>query len=599
MAFSNADAAAGFDEIADLLEVRGGHAFRARTYRNAARVLGGLGREVGDMLATGEPLEALPGIGADLAGKIAEIAATGTCELLAQLRREIDPGVRELLRLPAVGPRRAQLLYRELGVKSLEQLRMAAEDGRVRKLRGFSIALERRLLQAVKASLKRDRRHPLATVLPVAQALADELGRVPGVRRVLAAGSVRRMRETVGDLDLLVEAPPGTGVMEHFALSPQVTEVLARGSTRSSVLLAGGLQVDLRVVRPASFGSASLYFTGSKAHNIALRRLALDAGLKLNEYGLDRGKRRIAGATEESVYAALGLAYIEPELREDRGEIEAARSGRLPSLVRLADLRGDLHVRTRGSDGTQTLREMALAARRHGLAYVAIADRSKRPGMASGLDAERLARQIDEIDALGETLDGVTLLKGVEVDILEDGSLDMPDAILRRLDLVVGSVHQGFALSRAKQTARLQRAMDHPYFSILGHATGRLIGKRDPIDLDIEAVIHHAKARGSFIELDAQPLRLDIDDRACRIAKQEGVLVSIASDAHGPHDFDFLRLGIGQARRGWLEPADILNTRPIEEVRALLARTMGRFAPSSKEKTPWTASSSSAIRTPA
>jgi DNA polymerase (family 10) len=341
------------------------------------------------------------------------------------------------------------------------------------------------------------------------------------------------------------------------------------------VVLGSGLQVDLRVVPPAAMGSAALYFTGSKAHNIALRRIAQDQGLKLNEYGLWRGRARIAGETEAAVYRALGLRYIEPELREDRGEIEASRENRLPQLVRLSDLLGDLHVHTSASDGTASIRDMALAARAAGLRYIAVTEHSRRLAMAHGLDAGRLARQCDEIDALNASLDGIAVLKGVEVDILEDGSLDLPDASLSRLDLVVGAVHQGFHLPREKQTARLLKAMDHPHFSILAHPAGRLLGEREAMDIDMERIVRHAKQRGSFLELNAQPPRLDLDDRACRLAKEEGVLVSIATDAHAPQDFGFLRLGVGQARRGWLEAGDVLNTRSLEDLRALLAPTMG------------------------
>lgn len=576
MAYSNADAAAVFNEIADLLEVQGGNAFRVRAYRNAARTLANLGRNAKEMLEAGEDLDELPGIGKDLAGKIAEIVATGHCAQLDALREELPAGLTELLRLPGIGPRRVQSLRAALGVQSLADLRAAAEQERIRGVRGFSREAERRILESVIARQKTERRVPLAGAAPVAAALLAELQAVPGVRQAVAAGSLRRRRDTVGDIDLLAIAGRDTPVMERFTGGTDVQRVLAKGSTRSSIVLQNGLQVDLRVVPQASFGAALLYFTGSKAHNIALRRLAQDAGLKLNEYGLFRGVHRVAGETEESIYRALGLPWMEPELREDSGELDAARAGRLPHLVRLQELRGDLHVHTSDSDGRDSLRAMAEAAAARGLSYVAVTDHSRRLAVAHGLDAGRLARQIDRIDALNEQLPGITLLKGVEVDILRDGKLDLPDRVLERLDLVVGAVHEHFDLPAAQQTERLLRAMDHPCFSILAHPGARLLGEREPCTFDLERVLRHARERGCFMELNGQPARLDLDDHACRMARDMGVLVSIASDAHGVLEFGHLEWGVGQARRGWLEARHVLNTRPLEEIRRLLGATMGR-----------------------
>jgi DNA polymerase (family 10) len=387
---------------------------------------------------------------------------------------------------------------------------------------------------------------------------------------VEVAGSYRRMRETVGDLDILVIAEADSDVMTRFVAYDEVAEVLSQGSTRASVVLKSGLQVDLRVVEAAAYGAALCYFTGAKAHNIALRRLAQERGLKLNEYGVFRGRDRIAGDTEASVYRALDLPLIAPELREDRGEIAAARGGRLPRLVELADLRGDLHVHTRASDGHNTLEEMARAAKSLGLSYLAITEHSRRLAMAHGLDPRRLAEQCDEIDRLNETLTGIVLLKSIEVDILEDGSLDLPDSALARLDLVVGAVHSRFDLPRARQTERILRAMDHPLFTLLAHPSGRVIESRAPYDVDMLRIVRHARQRGCFLELNAHPDRLDLLDTHCLMAKQEGVLVAINSDAHGTADFAHLRYGIGQARRGWLEAGDVLNTRPLAELRRLL-----------------------------
>jgi DNA polymerase (family 10) len=396
------------------------------------------------------------------------------------------------------------------------------------------------------------------------------LKRVPGIERVVVTGSYRRMKDTVGDLDILVTAPSGGTVMERFVAYEEVREVLSHGETRSSVVLKSGLQVDLRRVPAESYGAALYYFTGSKAHNIAVRRLAQARGLKLNEYGVFRGDLRVAGETEESVFAAVGLPFIAPELREDRGEIEAARAGRLPLLITLADLRGDLHAHTKASDGHNTIREMALAAKAQGLDYVAITEHSRRLTVARGLDPQQLARQIDEIDRLNAGLTGITVLRGIEVDILEDGTLDLPDSVLKRLDVVIAAVHGRFELPRRKQTERILRALDNRYVNVLAHPSGRLIGEREPYDADMLRIMRKAKSRHIILELNAQPDRLDLDDNMCQMAREEDVLVGINSDAHSTFDFANLRYGVGQARRGWLERDNVLNTRSLKALRALL-----------------------------
>lgn len=574
MPVHNADIAAVFEEIAGLLEIRGANPFRIRAYRNAARTVGELPQEARALLERGDDLTQLPGIGADLAGKIAEIVATGRCGLLERLRGEMPPAVAGLLAIPGLGPKRVKALYHDLEVQTAEQLRRAALDGRIRALPGFGEKTEQNILRAVEAHASQTRRYKLAVAAQYAESLHDFLSSVPGVSRVAVAGSFRRMRETVGDLDILVAATPQSPVMRRFATYDEVAQVLSEGPTRASVLLKCGMQVDLRAVPAQSYGAALHYFTGSKAHNIAIRRLARQMGLKINEYGVFRSGKRIAGETEKSVYRAVGLGYIPPELREDRGEIDLARTGGLPLLVELSDLRGDLHAHTKATDGRNTLCEMALAARAAGLEYLAITDHSRRLTVAHGLDPAQLARQCDEIDRLNEELRGITLLKGIEVDILEDGSLDLPDDALARLDLVVGAVHSRFDLGREKQTGRILRAMQHPRFTLLAHPTGRLIGQRAPYDVDMPRIIRAAKQRGCFLELDAQPNRLDLLDTHCRMAKEEGVLVSINSDAHGTLDFANLRYGIGQARRGWLEAKDVLNTRPLAELRRLLKRNL-------------------------
>jgi len=388
------------------------------------------------------------------------------------------------------------------------------------------------------------------------------------------AGSYRRGLATVGDLDLLVTASRPAAAMEAFPSYDEVAQVLSAGTTRSSVRLSSGLQVDLRIVPRASYGAALHYFTGSKAHNIHVRRLGQRKGLKINEYGVFRGEKRIAGASEESVFKSVGLPWIPPELREDRGEIEAARQGKLPKLVTREDLRGDLHAHTDATDGTAPLEAMARAARAAGLEYLGVTDHSRYLGAYRGLDASRLAKQLDVIDALNDRLEGITLLKGIEVDILEDGSLALPAEALAGLDLVVGAVHGHFGLSRRKQTTRLLRAIEGPHFSILAHPSARLIGERAAIELDLEQVIEACAARGCFVELNAQPQRLDLEDTACQLAAAHGVAVSIATDAHRTEDFELLAGGVTEARRGWLEVGHVLNTRPLGALRKLLRRTM-------------------------
>lgn len=575
MPVHNADIAACFEEMADLLDIEGANPFRIRAYRNAAHTLLDLSQDVAVMIEKGEDLTALPGIGADLAEKIKEFVSTGTAAVLEEHRRTVPPTLREVLRIPGLGPKRVHTLYHRLGIRTRDELRRAAEDGRVRSLHGFGETTERHLLDHFRVRQK-ETRFKLAVAASYAESILAYLKQVPGVKRVVGAGSYRRSKDTIGDLDILVTASPGSPVMERSVVYPEVREILAQGPTKTSLRLASGLQVDVRVVPEDSYGAALQYFTGSKAHSVALRQLAQQLGLKMNEYGVFRGDQSVAGATEKSVYAAVGLPWIPPELRENRGEIAAARNGRLPTLVERADLKGDLHVHTHATDGRNSLKEMAAAAQAHGLDYLAITDHSSRLAMAKGLGLKRLLEQHDDIDRLNATSIGVTLLKGLEVDILEDGSLDLPDGDLSRLDLVVGAVHSHFGLSRQKQTERILRAMDHPSFTILAHPTGRLIDERAPYDVDLLRVIRHARQRGCVLEVNADPARLDLADTDCRQAKEEGVMVSINSDAHTVLDFGNLRYGVGQARRGWLEKPDVLNTRSLHELRQLLKRTMAQ-----------------------
>ncbi|MDQ7250487.1 DNA polymerase/3'-5' exonuclease PolX [Dongia sedimenti] len=568
----NADIAAAFEEIADLLEIENANAFRVRAYRNAARVVGGLPNEAAAMLARGEDLTELPGIGKDLAGKIAELVKTGGSAVLADLHKHAPQGLVELLRLPGLGPKKVKALHDKLQIETVSQLHRALQDGRVRDLAGFGAQTEKRLLQALEAKSASGGRMKLAVAAQYAEPLAEYLRKSPGVGQVAVAGSYRRARDTVGDIDIVATAKDAATVMERFVSYPETARVLSRGPTRSTIVLRSGIQVDLRVVAPESYGAALVYFTGSKAHNIAIRRIAQGRGLKINEYGVFSGKRRLSGETEDSVYQSIRLPTIPPELREDRGEIEAAKAKSLPDLIELKDLRGDLHAHTTATDGRNSLQEMALAAKARGYEYVAITEHSRHLTIAHGLDPARLARQIGQIDAFNRQKRGIRILKGIEVDILDDGQLDLPDTILSRLDLVVAAVHSKFNLSRAQQTERVLRGLDNPYVTILAHPSGRLIGRREPYDIDMPRLLKRCQERGCFIELNAHPDRLDLLDTHCRMAKELGVLVSINTDAHSTSDFDNMRFGVGQARRGWLGRDDVLNTRPLARLLELLAR---------------------------
>ena len=568
----NSDIARSLDKLADLIELEGGNPFRIRAYRNAARVVGELPRSVLAITAAGEDLAELPGIGKDLAEKIETLAATGHIAVLDEMEQKTPPGLLGLLDVPGLGPKRVRALYERLRIRGVADLIATAKAGKIRDLPGFGAKTERRILEeaekraAVAPRIKR----------PVAEEVAEPLLRYlragTGVRQAAVAGSYRRRKETVGDLDIIVAAPARAGVIDRFVAYEDVVQVLARGPTRSSVLLKNGMQVDLRVVSEANYGAALMYFTGSKAHNIALRGIAAGRGLKLNEYGLFEAAHRVAGHTEDEVYRYLGLPYIEPELREDHGEIEAARQGKLPHLVRLADIRGDLHAHTTESDGRGSLAEMAQAARERGYAYLAISDHSKRVTVAHGLDARRLARQIDEIARLNETLSDLVVLSAVEVDILEDGSLDLPDSVLARLDFAVGAVHSAFDLPREKQTARLLKAMDNRHLAVLAHPTGRLIDERQGVDLDIERVLAGARERGVAFEVNGQPERLDLNEWHCNLAKDIGVKLAVSTDAHSTAELGFMRFAVDQARRGWLEAGDVINTRDLAGLKASLRR---------------------------
>jgi DNA polymerase (family 10) len=568
MPVQNAEIAALFDQAAELLEIGGENQFRVRAYRRAARVIEGLPKAAGALLKSGRDLSELPGIGKDLAGKIADIVKTGHFGLLDQLKKKLPGELGDMAALPGLGPKRIKLLYDRLKVRTLNELRQAIKAGRLRELRGFGPVMEKKLLGALEKPQPAKR-----FKLAVAEAEAEALvGYLRGSGRVVVAGSYRRRRDTVGDLDVLVTTKNGAAVGDKLVGYDNVAQVAAHGPTRTTVLLRSGLQVDVRAVPEESYGAALLYFTGSKAHNIALRGLANQHGWKLNEYGLFSGKRRIAGATEENVYEKLGLPFIEPELREDRGEIAAAEAGKLPRLVKVSDVRGDLHVHSDWTDGTVPIAQMAEAAQARGYQYMALTDHSRRVAMTHGLDPARLARQIREIDRLNEKLRDFTILRGIEVDILKDGSLDLPDSSLAKLDIVVAAVHSYFDLPRKAQTDRVIRALENRHVSILAHPTGRLIGEREPYDIDMDRVISAARAAGCYLEINAQPDRLDLNDLQAHAAKLAGVKLAVSTDAHSIDAFQCIRFGIDQARRAWLTPNDVLNTRPLAELRKLMKR---------------------------
>lgn len=573
MTVHNTDIANIFNRMAELLEIEDASPFRVRAYRRAAQTLQDLGEPASSLLTRGEDLDELPGIGEDLAGKIAEICQTGRLKALEELEARTPATLAVLTAIPGLGPKRARVLHDRLGVDTVEDLARAAAAGKVRTLPRFGEALEKRLLQSLRAAPAAGQaRQRLATVEETVTGLLGFLRRVPGVTQAAAAGSYRRRRETVGDIDLLAIAPEGQAVADAFAAHEDVARVLGKGSTRVTVVLESGLQVDLRIVPEESYGAALLYFTGSKEHNIALRKLGQAAGLKINEYGVFRGERRIAGRTEEDVYASVGLPYIEPELREARGEIEAAQAGALPRLLTLADLKGDLHIHTRASDGQSRLEDMVEAARGRGYAYVAVSDHSRHATVAHGLDPERLSVQIEAIDRFNTGLKDFRVLKACEVDILADGELDLPDDILGRLDLVVGAIHSDFGLSAKAQTERVLKAMDNRLFNVFAHPTGRLIGERPGYEIDLDVVMKGALDRGCFLELNAHPSRLDLDDVHCRAARALGLKLALSSDAHSTLGLANIRYGVDQARRGWLGPEDVLNTRSWSELKTLLAR---------------------------
>jgi DNA polymerase (family 10) len=570
-AVENIDVARLFDEIADLLELQGGNAFRVRAYRMAARTVGALAVPLASVAAQGT-LAGLPGIGRDLAGKIETILQTGTLPLLGELTAKTPQGLAQMLRIPGLGPKRAKQIYDTLRISTLDALDAAARAGRLRALPGIKEATERKIVQGLAGLRSHGTRWKLVDADAYVRPLVSHLASSHAIGRIEVAGSYRRRNETVGDADVLVASTRPAAVTRRFVTYPRVQEVLAEGPTRSSVRLDSGLQVDLRVVPAASFGAALHYFTGSKAHNIAVRAMGVKRGLKINEYGVFRGARRVGGRTEAEVFEAVGLPSIPPELREARGEIEAAQQGRLPSLVELADIRGDLHVHTDATDGVNDLEAMVAAAARLGREYIAITDHTKATRVAGGLTRARLRRQFAAIDRLQARVPGITILKGAEVDILDNGDLDLDDATLAELDVVVAAVHSRFNLSKAAMTSRLVRAIRHRRVQVLSHPFGRLIGTREPYLVDFDELLTAAADHGVALEINAQPERLDLDDVHARAAHDAGVALVVSTDAHRVEELDYMRYGVDQARRGWCEARHVLNTLPLAKLRSALRR---------------------------
>ena len=569
----NIDYAHIFEEIANLLEIEGANPFRIRAYQNAARTLETMTQSVESLLQSGDKsLTEIPGIGKDLAAKIVEIHQMGELQFLKDLRTRVPPTLLEILRIPGLGAKRIHQLWQTLGITSADQLKKSIESGKLDGLRGFGEAMKTSILKGIEEVQSRIGRFRIVDADHYVQALLTFLKSAKGVVALEAAGSYRRRCETVGDLDILATISGKSNMMSHFVDFPEVKEVLAQGSTKSSVRLYSGLQVDLRLLDQESYGAAMHYFTGSKAHNIAIRGIGHNQGLKINEYGVFRGDDRVGGKTEEEVFHSVGLSWIPPELRENRGEVEAGASGSLPKLVELKDIKGDLQMHTKYSDGQNTLSEMIEGCARYGYQYMALTDHSQAVRVAGGLKPDEFKKQFKEIDRLQKRFPEIRVLKSAEVDILADGSLDLEDKILEQMDVVLVSVHSKFNLTKAEMTRRIIRAMCHPRVNILGHPTGRLINQREPYLLDIEEVVKTAKEEGVLLEANAHPERLDLQDYHLQLAKQAGVKIVINTDSHRTADLEYMRYGVDQARRGWLEKSDVANALPLKAFLKLLKK---------------------------
>jgi DNA polymerase (family 10) len=578
----NSKVAVIFHEMADMLDILGENPFRIRAFRRAAQAIENLPESVGAMAEKGT-LTKVPGIGSGIAGRIDQILESGDCEDHATLRKEIGDGLLEMMRIEGVGPKTVKLVYNELNLQTVDQLEGAARDGHLARLPRMGEKSQAKILDAIAAYRRHSGRVLLGEALPQGMAIVEALKEHPAVERIDLAGSSRRRRETIGDLDVLVGSDDSTAVMDRFVTLDVVHDVMLRGDTKCSVHLESGLQVDLRVVRPESFGAALHYFTGSKMHNIAIRDRGKRQGLRINEYGIYRedSQDSLGGATEEEIFEAVGLPWIPPEIRENQGEIEAAETDQLPELIEDGDLLGDLHIHTDFTDGTASVSEMAEAAAALGMDYIAITDHSKALTVARGLDEERLAEQIKLVRQAEDEVGEIRILTGIEVDIMPDGRLDLEVEALAELDWVVASVHSHFNLTEDEQTARIIKAMETGVVDCIGHPSGRLLGQRDPYLTSLDRVIQAAARLGVALELNAFPDRLDLDAIHCRQAREVGVPVVISTDAHAPAHLAQRQFGIYTARRGWLEPEHVLNTRPIEDLEAWIKARR----PSKRKKT--------------
>jgi DNA polymerase (family 10) len=581
----NIEIARVLEEYADLLDISGGNFFQVRSYRDAARSLSDLSRPVTQILESEEELTNLPGIGKGMAEHIQEIVETGSFSRLETIQGEFPRSLAQLVKIEGLGPKKVRKLYDELGVSTLAKLEEALDAGSVQKLPGFGKTSAEKIQRAVKELTLRPSRFKLSDADQLIRPLLDHLRQVPGLAELDVAGSYRRRRETVGDIDILATCETPKPLMERFRSYPEVARVEMAGETRSSLVLQSGLKVDLRVLPRRAYGAALHYFTGSKAHNVAVRKLGVERGLRISEYGVFRvpkGKRveemdieegeRLGGEREEDVFHAVDMVWVPPELREDRGEVRAAKEGGLPDLVTLGDIRGDLHVHSDWTDGRNTIEEMAKAAKKLGYKYLAIADHSQSTRIAGGLDPRGFESQWKEIDKVGRKVKGIALLKGVEIDVLPDGALDLPDETLERFDIVVAAVHMKMGLPETKMTRRILEALSHPAVDMLAHPTGRLINERDPIKLDLEAVFASAKEHDVALELNAQPDRLDLNDIQVHRAREIGVKIVINTDAHHTSQLALMKHGIDQARRGWLEKGDVVNTWTWPKLRKWLHR---------------------------
>ncbi|MFZ1947377.1 MAG: DNA polymerase/3'-5' exonuclease PolX [bacterium] len=576
----NIDVARIFDEIADVLELKNENVFRVRSYRRGAGAVRDLPENAGTLLAQGK-LEEVPGIGKSLAEKIGEIARTGTCKSYEEAKRDPYYPLIRLTRIPGVGPKLAVRLHEEVGVSSVADLEEAAKAHKLQALERMGEKLEEKILRGIEQQRRSLGRAKLSDALTYAEAAIRALEGLKGVARIDVAGSVRRRRETVGDIDLLVVSDSPARIMDAFTSMDNVAEVKAKGDTKSSVLLRSGIQLDLRILPRESYGAALHYFTGSKDHNVAIRDRGKRAGLKISEYGVfdARTDKVMGGRDEEEVFRAVGLPYIPPELRENWGEFEAAEKGELPNLIELDDIKGDLQMHTTASDGANSVEEMAAAAKRLGYKYIAITDHSKAVRVAGGLDDGELAAHIKQIRRADRRTAGIEILAGVEVDILPDGSLDISDEVLAQCDVVLAAVHSRFNMTKQEMTGRVLAGIGNKYVNILAHPTGRLINQREPFEIDMDALIAGAKRARVALELNAYPDRLDLRDIHCRAAKEAGVKIAIDTDAHADKQLGVMRYGVMTARRGWLEAGDVINTWTPAELRKFLSKGASKGAP--------------------